>query len=60
MLTHHLIFPLLHNFQATSGSEYGEVLCWASNNLGEQKTPCVFHVMPLGTPQPPTECEVRL
>ena len=52
------IFPLLHNFQATSGSEYGEVLCWASNNLGEQRTPCVFHVMPLGTPQPPTECEV--
>ena len=58
MLTHHLIFPLLHNFQATSGSEYGEVLCWASNNLGEQRTPCVFHVMPLGTPQPPSECEV--
>ena len=45
-------------FKATSGSEHGEVLCWASNDLGEQLTPCVFHVMPLGTPQPPRECEV--
>ena len=21
-------------------------------------TPCIFHVVPLGTPQPPRECEV--
>ena len=24
-----------------------------------QMRPCVFHVVPLGTPHPPTKCEVR-
>ena len=46
------------NYKATSGSQHGEVLCWASNDLGEQSTPCVFHVVPLGSPQPPRDCEV--
>ena len=47
------------NYKATSGDEHGEVLCWASNDLGEQIRPCVFHVVPLGAPQPPTNCQVR-
>lgn len=46
------------NYKATSGDEHGEVLCWASNELGEQSRPCVFHVVPLGAPQPPTDCSV--
>lgn len=46
------------NYKATSGDEHGEVLCWASNELGEQSKPCVFHVVPLGAPQPPTNCQV--
>ena len=36
----------------------GQVLCWASNELGEQSVPCVFYVVPLATPHPPTDCEV--
>ena len=47
------------NYKATSGDEHGEVLCWASNELGEQQRPCVFHVVPLGPPQAPTDCQVR-
>ena len=47
------------NYKATSGDEHGQVLCWASNDLGEQANPCVFHVVPLGSPQPPTNCQVR-
>ena len=35
------------NYKATSGDEHGEVLCWASNELGEQSRPCVFHVVPI-------------
>ena len=46
------------NYKPTSGDEHGEVLCWASNDLGEQSKPCVFHVVPLGTPQPPIDCQV--
>ena len=41
-----------------SGGTEGEVLCWATNEVGEQHEPCVFHVVPLGAPQPPSDCEV--
>ena len=40
------------------GGTEGEVLCWATNEVGEQDEPCVFHVVPLGAPQPPSDCEV--
>ena len=36
----------------------GSVLCWASNAVGEQAEPCVFHVVSLGAPSPPKECSV--
>ena len=41
-----------------AGGTEGEVLCWATNEVGEQHEPCVFHVVPLGAPQPPSDCEV--
>ena len=41
-----------------AGGTEGEVLCWATNEVGEQREPCVFHVVPLGAPQPPSDCEV--
>ena len=47
------------NYKPTSGDEHGQVLCWATNDLGEQKEPCVFNVVPLGSPSPPTDCQVR-
>ena len=48
-----------NNYRPSSDQESGQVLCWASNDLGEQSDPCIFHVVPLSTPQPPSECEVR-
>ena len=41
-----------------AGGTEGEGLCWATNEVGEQHEPCVFHVVPLGAPQPPSDCEV--
>ena len=46
------------NYAVSDGGEQGEVLCWASNELGEQVDPCVFYVVPLGSPHPPRDCAV--
>ena len=46
------------NYAVSEGGEQGEVLCWASNEVGEQEDPCVFYIVPLGSPQPPRDCAV--
>jgi hypothetical protein len=28
--------------------DYGTLLCWGRNEIGVQKAPCVFHVIPAG------------
>ncbi|XP_063868172.1 uncharacterized protein LOC135104529 [Scylla paramamosain] len=38
--------------------DYGTLLCWATNPIGTQKVPCVFHIVPAGKPEPPTNCTV--
>ncbi|XP_069953152.1 uncharacterized protein [Cherax quadricarinatus] len=38
--------------------DYGTLLCWATNEIGEQKEPCVFHIVPAGKPEPPGNCTV--
>ena len=48
------------NYKPSTETEHGQVLCWASNRLGEQDKPCVFHVVPLASPSPPRECKVSL
>ncbi|XP_063889357.1 LOW QUALITY PROTEIN: uncharacterized protein LOC135116077 [Scylla paramamosain] len=36
--------------------DYGTLLCWGSNVVGEQRQPCVFHVFPAGRPDPLHNC----
>ncbi|KAG8185570.1 hypothetical protein JTE90_007971 [Oedothorax gibbosus] len=38
--------------------EYGSVTCWASNEVGWQKEPCVFAVVPAGPPEALLNCTV--
>ena len=46
------------NYAVSEEGGEGEVLCWATNELGEQSEPCVFHVVPLGVPHTPSQCQV--
>ena len=34
-------------------------MCWATNSIGRQDRPCVFHLIPAGKPDPVTNCTVR-
>ncbi len=38
----------LLSYVPKSQMDYGTVLCWASNVVGGQVVPCVFHVIPAG------------
>ena len=48
------------NYAVANSTETGagQVLCWASNSVGEQEDPCVFRVVPLGAPRTPQKCKV--
>ena len=49
---------LFSNYKSSTEEDHGQVLCWASNGLGEQIQPCVFRVVPLASPAPPKDCRV--
>lgn len=36
--------------------DYGTIMCWADNAVGQQKEPCVFHVIAAGKPDTPYNC----
>nr|XP_037274116.1 hemicentin-1-like [Rhipicephalus microplus] len=37
-------------------SDYGTLLCWATNKIGRQKEPCRFQIVPIGPPKAPYNC----
>lgn len=38
--------------------EFGAILCWGINSVGEQKDPCVVRIIPAGPPDPVRNCIV--
>ena len=36
--------------------DYGSLLCWARNSIGRMAEPCVFHLVPAGTPDGVKNC----
>ncbi|XP_061388560.1 uncharacterized protein LOC133323652, partial [Musca vetustissima] len=36
--------------------DYGTLLCWASNEIGDQTEPCVYTIAPAGEPDPLVNC----
>ncbi|GLH08775.1 Nephrin [Gryllus bimaculatus] len=38
--------------------DYGTLLCSANNAAGQQREPCVFHIIPAGRPEPPLNCSL--
>ena len=40
---------VLH-YSPKSEMDFGVVACWASNPAGNQRHPCLFHVVPAGIP----------
>ncbi|XP_017481561.1 PREDICTED: uncharacterized protein LOC108370691, partial [Rhagoletis zephyria] len=37
-------------------NDYGTLLCWASNEIGDQSEPCVYTITPAGEPDPLVNC----
>lgn len=37
-------------------ADYGVLLCWAANKVGQQRVPCEFNVTPVGPPKAPYNC----
>lgn len=36
--------------------DFGTLICWGSNSVGPGQPPCVYHLLPIGPPDPPIEC----
>ena len=42
-ITHSII-----TYSPMTSLDYGTLLCWATNEIGTQREPCVFHIVPAG------------
>jgi len=38
--------------------DFGTLICWGANSVG-RGIPCVYHLLPIGPPNPPTDCWAR-
>ncbi|XP_042217603.1 nephrin-like [Homarus americanus] len=46
------------SYAPKSHLDYGTLLCWAFNTIGEQSVPCAFAIIPAGPPDPPKNCSI--
>ncbi|XP_046401513.1 nephrin isoform X2 [Ischnura elegans] len=46
------------NYTPASAADFGTLACWASNAIGRQREPCLFHIVPARAPKPPEDCSL--
>ncbi|XP_042243451.1 protein turtle-like isoform X2 [Homarus americanus] len=39
--------------------DYGSLLCWATNDVGVQRQPCIYHIIHASPPDPVNNCTVE-
>ncbi|XP_076638457.1 neural cell adhesion molecule 2 [Colletes latitarsis] len=44
------------NYTPENDMDYGTIACWAKNQIGVQKTPCLFQIIVAGKPYPLQNC----
>ncbi|XP_013147688.1 PREDICTED: nephrin-like [Papilio polytes] len=50
---------VIHGLPDSSSDDLGWLACWASNDVGNQRDPCLFRIMPAALPEPPSNCEIE-
>ncbi|XP_013171192.1 PREDICTED: nephrin-like [Papilio xuthus] len=50
---------VIHGLPDSSSDDLGWLACWASNDIGNQRDPCLFRIMPAAYPEPPSNCEIE-
>ena len=43
-------------YEPGSSSDFGTLLCWADNGVGQMSTPCRIDLLPFSPPSPPYSC----
>ncbi|XP_064078282.1 LOW QUALITY PROTEIN: nephrin-like [Macrobrachium nipponense] len=51
-------FTSIASYAPKSQLDYGTLLCWAFNSIGEQANPCAFTIIAAGPPDPPKNCTI--
>ena len=46
----------LFSYKPERELDYGTLMCWSRNDIGEQQKPCVFHIIAAGRPDPVKNC----
>ena len=46
----------LFSYKPERELDYGTLMCWSRNPIGEQQKPCVFHIIAAGRPDPVKNC----
>ncbi|XP_075982590.1 protein turtle homolog A-like isoform X2 [Anticarsia gemmatalis] len=50
---------VIHGLPSETNEDLGWLACWASNDVGNQREPCLFRIMPAALPEPPNNCEIE-
>ncbi|CAD0203705.1 unnamed protein product [Chrysodeixis includens] len=50
---------VIHGLPSETDDDLGWLACWASNDVGNQREPCLFRILPAALPEPPSNCEIE-